>query len=633
MGFSTKAALARHIRLCHDNLTYEPTFPKISRCPIDQALNDAIRKEDLLAVRTLANEISDLPDFSTGFLMNSIIAGSRKAALIIMEILGDTKEMDHHGASGDTALHLLVEAEDEELLSVLLYTAVNINAMNQRCYTPLHVATSRGSVPIVKLLSEHPKTHLASYKATTSRVSILHLAVKSGKEEVLRFLLETSKEIFTDCNDIGDALITATKESRRDLASTLLLWGRKLNIENKYPKPYNSWILPEVDEMLPIFMGNITFEQALEKKWNATREAVVQGDVDKVEQLLTTISDINYFSNDSKTTLLATAALGSNIDMVQLLLSRGAQIVTNGTRGNNALENAAGGGHEQVMRLLLENGANVNEEPGLYSTGTALQCAAANGHLPIVQLLLELSADIEAYRGSSQNWEPTLIRAANSTSEPTAILLLKHGANRQARSLSGETALHIAAKLGKNNLLTHLLESGTNPNEHTSAGETALHIAATYGHHDLIPHLSQYGASIDATSHKTDGELETALHLAAKNGHEEFVSRLIKTGASVHSRTSVGNTALIYAASNGHSNVVELLLRGGANVDAADERGRTALGRANANNRSNTIEVLSSFGASLLYDPLRDTAVMAGNSLPLSEDDLLFTAWLRGWTN
>jgi ankyrin repeat protein len=149
----------------------------------------------------------------------------------------------------------------------------------------------------------------------------------------------------------------------------------------------------------------------------------------------------------------------------------------------------------------------------------------------------------------------------------------------------------------------------------------------------LIPHLSQYGASIDATSHKTDGELETALHLAAKNGHEEFVSRLIKTGASVHSRTSVGNTALIYAASNGHSNVVELLLRGGANVDAADEHGRTALGRANANNRSNTIEVLSSFGASLLYDPLRDTAVMAGNSLPLSEDDPLFTAWLRGWTN
>jgi hypothetical protein len=196
IGFSTKAALARHIRLCHDNLTYEPTFPKISRCPVDQALNDAIRKEDLLAVRTLASEVSDLPDFSTGFLVNSIIAGSRKAALIIMEILGDTKEMDHHRASGDTALHLLVEAGDEELLSVLLSTTVNVNAINQRGDTALHVAIRRGSMPIVRLLSEHPKTYLASYKATTSRVSILHLAVKSGNEEVLRFLLETRKEIF-----------------------------------------------------------------------------------------------------------------------------------------------------------------------------------------------------------------------------------------------------------------------------------------------------------------------------------------------------------------------------------------------------------------------------------------------------
>ncbi|KAF4627862.1 hypothetical protein G7Y89_g10290 [Cudoniella acicularis] len=389
--------------------------------------------------------------------------------------------------------------------------------------------------------------------------------------------------------------------------------------------------------MLPIFMGHITFEQALEKKWNATREAVAQGDVEKVEQLLTTISDINYFSNGSKTTLLAAAALGGNIDMVQLLLSRGAQIVTDGARGNSALENAADGGHEQVMRLLLENGAKVNEEPGPYSTGTALQCAAENGHLSIVQLLVELSANIEGqvYAGSSHNWEPALIRAAESTSEPTAILLLNHGANAKVRSLSGEKAMHIAAKLGKNDLLIHLLDSGIHPDGRTWAGETALYIAATYGHHDLIPRLSRYGANIDATidatAYKLENELETALHLATKNGHEEFVFQLIKTGAKIDSRTSVGKTALVCAASYGHSKLMELLLRGGADVDATDDRGRTALALAKANNRSNTIEVLSSFGASLLYEPLRDAIVIAGNSLPLSEDDPLFTAWVRGW--
>ncbi|KAF4626218.1 hypothetical protein G7Y89_g11943 [Cudoniella acicularis] len=225
IGFSTKAALARHIRLCHDTLTFEPTFPKISRCPMNQALNDAIRKEDLFAVRTLASEIADLPDFGTGFLIQSIIAGSRKAALIIMEILGDTKEMDHYGASGDTALHLLVEAEDEELLSVLLSTAVNINAINQRGDTALHVAIRWGSMPIVRLLLEHPKTHLASYKATTSRVSILHLAVKSGNEEVLRFLLETTGQQLTGANFFfyyGTTIFKSTGISNSYITSIIL---------------------------------------------------------------------------------------------------------------------------------------------------------------------------------------------------------------------------------------------------------------------------------------------------------------------------------------------------------------------------------------------------------------------------
>jgi hypothetical protein len=39
-----------------------------------------------------------------------------------------------------------------------------------------------------------------------------------------------------------------------------------VNIEDKYPEPYNRWILQEVDEMLPIFTGDISFEQAIEKK-------------------------------------------------------------------------------------------------------------------------------------------------------------------------------------------------------------------------------------------------------------------------------------------------------------------------------------------------------------------------------
>lgn len=274
------------------------------------------------------------------------------------------------------------------------------------------------------------------------------MAVISGSDEVLRCLLETENEIFAECDDVWDAFQMATRERRRDLARTLLYWGRKMNIEDNYPEPYRRWILLDVDEMLPIFMGDISFEQAIAHKWEATLNAIIDEDLNKVSQSVTTIP-INFVSNSG--TLLTTAAKVGKVDMVQLLLSKGARIVTKDCEGNSALENAAAGGHDEVVKLLLEEGANVNEETGPLSDGTALQCAATNGHLSIVQLLLERSARVEKQGLGPGNKETALIRAARSNSEATAILLVEHGADVLTRSLSGKTVLHLAAKHVKGN--------------------------------------------------------------------------------------------------------------------------------------------------------------------------------------
>jgi ankyrin repeat protein len=56
----------------------------------------------------------------------------------------------------------------------------------------------------------------------------------------------------------------------------------------------------------------------------------------------------------------------------------------------NALQAAAGGGHEGIVKLLLEKDADVNAQGGSY--GNALQEAAAGGHEGIVKLLRENGA-------------------------------------------------------------------------------------------------------------------------------------------------------------------------------------------------------------------------------------------------
>jgi ankyrin repeat protein len=63
----------------------------------------------------------------------------------------------------------------------------------------------------------------------------------------------------------------------------------------------------------------------------------------------------------------------------------------------NALQAASLRGRENIVHLLIEQGANVNVEGGEY--GTALQAASLEGHENIVQLLIKHGADVNLQGG------------------------------------------------------------------------------------------------------------------------------------------------------------------------------------------------------------------------------------------
>ena len=61
------------------------------------------------------------------------------------------------------------------------------------------------------------------------------------------------------------------------------------------------------------------------------------------------------------------------------------------------LEEASAEGQEAVIKLLLDNGADINAQGGFY--GNALQIASAGGHKAVVKLLLDRGADVNAQGG------------------------------------------------------------------------------------------------------------------------------------------------------------------------------------------------------------------------------------------
>jgi hypothetical protein len=73
---------------------------------------------------------------------------------------------------------------------------------------------------------------------------------------------------------------------------------------------------------------------------------------------------------------------------------------TYGGHETNALIDACSRGHTQVVRLLIEHGADVNQRVG---SQTPLYMAAKNGHGQIVEQLLEHGAEVEPRMGTRRN--------------------------------------------------------------------------------------------------------------------------------------------------------------------------------------------------------------------------------------
>ena len=93
--------------------------------------------------------------------------------------------------------------------------------------------------------------------------------------------------------------------------------------------------------------------------------------------------------------LLLKAAQSGNLTQVQALLAQGANIDAIDRDGTTALMFAAQQGYTEIVRHLLQAGANVNQKRKLYRL-TALMLAAASKQVDVLQTLIAAGADVNA---------------------------------------------------------------------------------------------------------------------------------------------------------------------------------------------------------------------------------------------
>lgn len=121
------------------------------------------------------------------------------------------------------------------------------------------------------------------------------------------------------------------------------------------------------------------------------------------------------------------------LDQDPSLCNRVSEYVTYYLGSGAPLKNAAARGHLDIVKLLLERGADPNlREEGIAPNGHALYSAVANGHHEIVKLLLEHGAHPNPEVESSAD---ALSRAISNGDQPMIDLLCSHGASRAVHLL------------------------------------------------------------------------------------------------------------------------------------------------------------------------------------------------------
>jgi ankyrin repeat protein len=235
--------------------------------------------------------------------------------------------------------------------------------------------------------------------------------------------------------------------------------------------------------------------------------------------------------------------------------------------------------HDIATFLIVEHSQDVNAL-GFVSDETPLHTSSRLGHVDIARVLLKHGADPEAR--DSYDFSP-LEQVARGGHTELAHALLGHGADANARDSSRCTPLYLASGAGQSVVAQVLLSHGADVTAQCKNNETPLHQAKD---EQVARLLLEHGADANALDIKN----QTPLHRASELGRAGAARVLLEHGVDASARDA-NNATPLHLASGSYCqegelfDILLLLLQYGSDILALDDEGQTPLMRVKEKGR------------------------------------------------
>jgi ankyrin repeat protein len=278
---------------------------------------------------------------------------------------------------------------------------------------------------------------------------------------------------------------------------------------------------------------------------------------------------------------LVNAAKDQDMQQVRTLLSGRPDVNVPSEDGSTALLWATHWNDLQTAELLVRAGANANAANDFRMTPLAQACT--NGSAELVDLLLKADANPNTPIGTGETPLMTCARVGNADA---VRMLLLHGANVNATEpKQNQTASMWAAAQQHSKVLETLIEAGADLQAHTKLGFTALHFAARAGDMESIRTLLSAGVDVNIRSQpdpeivRVEGAREAGPTAVAGPGPVGGVARPAGAargtgaGGGFGARAGAnfpGSTSLLVATVRGHVPLALFLLDQGADPNVLD---------------------------------------------------------------